>query len=108
MTVCASIGDSFGRHLSIKFSTPDEDNDNWIHNCAQVYTSGWWFDVCSRCNLNGPYHQRANRKSKGKKGVEWKTWLDFDYSLKSTEMKVRPFYVHEHVNQATSLRPNMT
>ena len=30
------------------FSTSDEDNDGGSTNCAQTYSSGWWFT--SNCN----------------------------------------------------------
>ena len=34
----------------MKFSTPDDDNDNSSGNCA--YSVGWWFNECSRSVLN--------------------------------------------------------
>jgi len=44
-----------------KFSTLDNDNDQWDNNCASVYGGGWWYSKCFRINLNrqppdaGPY-----------------------------------------------------
>merc|ERR1711963_1124234 len=44
-------------HVGMKFSTPDQDNDqNRRANCAQQDRSGWWFNSCSAANLNGYYH----------------------------------------------------
>jgi len=86
-----SAGDSLGEHLSVKFSTPDQDNDKWNLNCAQQYRSGWWFDSCSDANLNGPY-QKSSRIIGWTSGVEWNAWRGEGYSLKFVEMKIRPFY----------------
>jgi len=34
----------------MKFSTPDQDNDNHPTQCST--TTGWWFNVCTRSALN--------------------------------------------------------
>ena len=39
-----------------KFSTYDRDNDdNSAGSCAVLFTAGWWFNACSKLNLNGVY-----------------------------------------------------
>ncbi|ESO07857.1 hypothetical protein HELRODRAFT_144663, partial [Helobdella robusta] len=43
-------------HNGMKFSTPDQDNDQYVnHSCALKYSSGNWFNKCYYQNLNGPY-----------------------------------------------------
>eukprot|EP00731_Ephydatia_muelleri_P026639 Em0018g739a len=45
-------------HNGQSFSTPDKDNDaSLLTNCAQVYSSGWWFNSCYNANLNGVYQK---------------------------------------------------
>ena len=34
-----------------KFSTYDNDNDDWPHNCAEKYRAGWWFGSCGNTVL---------------------------------------------------------
>ena len=84
-----SEGDSMTlRHLGQKFSTRDQDNDPWSDDsCAVVYIGGWWYGLnCHVSNLNGQYNNTSF-----KKGVNWYHWtLGFTYSLRFTEMKIRP------------------
>ena len=52
--------DRFKYHNGYKFSTPDNDNDNWQHgnkNCAATYKSGWWHRDCYDVDINSqpPY-----------------------------------------------------
>ena len=78
----------------MQFSTKDNDNDlddsssppNGI--CAKRYHGAWWYNRCHRSNLNGlylrgPYSSYAD-------GVAWKAFRGWHYSLKRTEMKVKP------------------
>ena len=40
-------GDSLSYHTSMKFSTPDNDQDMWLDgNCARDHTGGWWYRGC--------------------------------------------------------------
>ncbi|KAH8371770.1 hypothetical protein KR093_008808, partial [Drosophila rubida] len=32
--------------VDMKFSTFDRDNDEFINNCAKIYSSGWWYTNC--------------------------------------------------------------
>ncbi|CAL4085511.1 unnamed protein product [Meganyctiphanes norvegica] len=81
-----NAGDSFTYHNNMMFSTYDEDNDVSTRNCASS-THGygaWWYKTCVTANLNAPYN-----------GTSWKTpyWYKLKnsyYSLKKTEMKLRP------------------
>ena len=43
----------FAYHNGMKFSTLDNDNDNYsFGNCAADYEGGWWYNKCDRINLN--------------------------------------------------------
>ena len=74
------------------FSTKDNDNDKsnkFGHgNCAVTYKAAWWYKDCFESHLNGRYLRGANRKSS--EGVSWYLWRGNRYSLKKTEMKIRP------------------
>ena len=56
LTVGGFIGvgtDRFNLHNGIKFSTPDNDNDERsIGNCAAASKSGWWYNSCANININ--------------------------------------------------------
>ena len=77
-----------GRHNRRKFTTRDNDNDNRSNqNCAIRWHGAWWFNSCFWSHLNGPY--RHNPVIDYKKGITWRYWKGFYYSLKFTEMKIR-------------------
>ena len=47
--------DPFAYHNKMKFTTADNENDNWSGgNCATYvrYKSGWWYHTCRKVNLN--------------------------------------------------------
>jgi len=73
------------KHLGQKFSTPDQDNDVASYSCAVSYKGAWWYKKCFDANLNGEYNNTETYK-----GVNWADWLGFSYSLRFTEMKIRP------------------
>ena len=60
------ITDSFNSHIqsvnTMKFTTRDQDNDRWSHNCAipaHIGTSGgWWFDQCGNIFFNSQYNYK--------------------------------------------------
>ncbi|KAI8518306.1 cell surface pattern recognition receptor signaling pathway [Branchiostoma belcheri] len=84
-----AMTDPFHPHDGMYFSTRDREND--IHtseHCAQVYKGAWWYEKCHRANLNGLYHGGAHQSFAD--GVNWFPWKGYDYSLKTTEMKIRP------------------
>jgi len=77
-------------HLAQNFSTVDQDNDaapGW--SCAADYKAGWWYKDCHASNLNGLY--LAGRHTSYANGVEWSDWTGQHYSLRVSEMKIRPF-----------------
>ncbi|XP_062504742.1 ficolin-1-like [Corticium candelabrum] len=81
--------DSLSRHNGMKFSTKDQDNDIFSGgSCALRYQGGWWYDACHESNLNGKYLKGSH--SSYANGVNWRHWRGYGYSLKFTEMKMRP------------------
>jgi len=79
-------GDSLTYHKGLQFSTYDQDNDDWSGvDCAEKYRGAWWYNACHLSNLNGEYNNTAHGQ-----GVNWMNWLDNTYSLRFTEMKIRP------------------
>jgi len=85
----ALVGDSLGVHNGRDFSTMDMDNDiSTVSNCAVLHHGAWWYTHCHASNLNGRY--RAGQHYIEADGVSWYDWHGHDYSLKFTEMKIRP------------------
>ena len=82
-------GDSLTAHNGHKFSTKDQDNDISAISCAQVRNGAWWYFTCSDSNLNGGY-LRGQKLSDNTAVVAWSSWRGMSYSLKRTEMKIRP------------------
>ncbi|XP_078605257.1 microfibril-associated glycoprotein 4-like isoform X2 [Branchiostoma floridae x Branchiostoma japonicum] len=83
-----TAGDSMFHHNGRPFSTKDRDNDDSAASCAQNRKGAWWYGACHRANLNGLYH--AGSHTSFADGVNWDTWKGRNYSLKHTEMKIRP------------------
>ncbi|KAJ8417961.1 hypothetical protein AAFF_G00136700 [Aldrovandia affinis] len=71
------------------FSTKDVDNDKCVCKCSQLTSGGWWFDACGPSNLNGIYYQLGLNTNRFN-GIKWYYWKGSGYSLKSTEMMMRP------------------
>ena len=85
------IGDSLLNQFGQQFSTFDQDNDILPGlNCAERYNGAWWYRGCFASNLNGFYRGSSVAFDDG---VVWQTWTDFKYSLKTSEMKIKPFYL---------------
>ncbi|CAC5395824.1 Fibrinogen-like protein A,Angiopoietin-related protein 7,Techylectin-5A,Ficolin-2,Ryncolin-1,Tenascin-R,Fibrinogen-like protein 1,Angiopoietin-1,Fibrinogen C domain-containing protein 1-A,Tenascin-N,Ryncolin-3,Tenascin,Fibroleukin,Fibrinogen C domain-containing protein 1,Fibrinogen gamma chain,Ryncolin-2,Techylectin-5B,Fibrinogen alpha chain,Fibrinogen gamma-B chain,Ficolin-1,Fibrinogen C domain-containing protein 1-B,Angiopoietin-4 [Mytilus coruscus] len=74
------------------FSTWDADNDNSSNNCAaNSEHAGWWYNSCTRANLNGIYYNGGVIKHDG---MYWENWYNSDYSLKKIAiMKIKPKYL---------------
>ena len=71
----------------MSFTTKDRDNDkNNGGNCALGYKGGWWYNSCHYSNLNGLYLNGKNDP----KGMDWRLWKNAHYSVKTSEMKIRP------------------
>jgi len=79
--------------LGMMFTTKDQDNNgvSGFINCAVTYKGAWWYNRCMRSNLNGPYEH--GEITKGGVGVTWNKWKGGTYSLKFTEMKMRPYNI---------------
>ena len=86
-------GDSLSNtHSGQQFSTRDADHDHDDrYHCAEKWHGAWWYGYgCYTSNLNGLYHEEGTEFRTGD-GVIWSLMKDtYDYSLKSTEMKIRP------------------
>ncbi|XP_078603558.1 microfibril-associated glycoprotein 4-like [Branchiostoma floridae x Branchiostoma japonicum] len=87
-TYSGTAGDGMTRASSMFFSTKDRDNDIAGGHCSQEYKGGWWYEQCHSANLNGLYHAGAHQSYAD--GVNWGHWTGNNYSLKHTEMKIRP------------------
>ena len=80
-----TAGDSLTYHNLMKYTTKDNDNDQYSGgNCAVEWTGAWWYNNCHRANLNGHYGDDSFSK-----GINWYTWKYYTYSLPFVEMKVR-------------------
>ncbi|KAM7238357.1 hypothetical protein CapIbe_009877, partial [Capra ibex] len=83
-----TAGDSLLKHSGMKFTTKDRDSDHSENNCAAFYRGAWWYRNCHTSNLNGQYLRGAHASYAD--GVEWSSWTGWQYSLKFSEMKIRP------------------
>jgi len=70
------------------FSTYDKDNDRSSLNCASMLKGGWWWKSCGR-GLNGLYLTNPQDLT-ARQGVVWFRWKGWDYSLKRSQMMIRP------------------
>ena len=77
--------DSLAWHNNMAFSTKDRDNDRDSGNCAVQWTGAWWYNRCHNSNLNGQY--LGNKRDE--RGTVWNNFR-YPFSLKFTEMKLRP------------------
>ena len=86
------VADSFTRHNNRKFTTHDQDNDEYTannhgtRNCAVLFKAAWWYDNCFSSNLNGMYVPTS--ASHENRGI---FWSDFAEELEKTEIKIRRF-----------------
>jgi len=83
-------GDAMTYHVGYKFSTKDQDNDVYRTSCAQQFKGSWWYRNCHHSNLNGYYYNGVHESFAD--GVNWFPWKGYNYSLKYTEMKLKPVY----------------
>ncbi|XP_071807788.1 ficolin-1-like [Asterias amurensis] len=82
-----TAGDSMRLHNNRPFSTKDRDLDGYSGNCAKMFHGAWWYNACHSSNLNGEY--LGGLTAEFSRGVNWKSWKGFLYSLKTAEMKIR-------------------
>ena len=74
------------------FTTKDRNNtyNGEGKNCAIKHHGAWWyvwtrFSYCHLSNLNGGYGRKHSAS-----GVTWRTFKGWLYSLKRSEMKLKP------------------
>ena len=83
-----TAGNSFSHHNGNKFSTKDNDNDNYRDgSCARKYHGAWWYNWCHHSNLNGKYLNDPNKADSS--GLNWYHFKQ-RRSVKRTEMKIKP------------------
>ena len=83
-----TAGDSMTYHNGMQFSTKDRDRDQASGNCATRYSGAWWYKACYYSSLNGKYFKGPHASNAN--GVSWYHFTGHRYSLKKTEMKIRP------------------
>ncbi|XP_077418098.1 fibrinogen C domain-containing protein 1-like isoform X2 [Vanacampus margaritifer] len=83
-----TAGDSLLKHSGMQFTTKDRDRDQSENNCATYYQGAWWYRNCHTSNLNGQY--LGGNHASYADGVEWSSWTGWQYSLRFSEMKIRP------------------
>ena len=87
--MCDAAGDSLRWQNRMQFTTLDADNDNSPdEHCAVRYKGAWWYNGCHHSNLNGLYLRGDHNVYA--QGVNWLHWRGYHYSLRFTEMKIRP------------------
>ncbi|XP_058450606.1 ficolin-1-like isoform X2 [Malaya genurostris] len=82
-----TAGDSFSKHLSYKFSTHDQDNDEHSQSCAVLYHGAWWYSSCHAANLNGKYVR--GEVIEYATSMCWKAFMGYNYGLKTSKILVR-------------------
>jgi len=86
-----TAGDSLGYHSGFSFSTQDRDQDTHdTLNCAVRYKGAFWHGACHYANLNALFLNGENRQHGS--GIIWQTFEGNSYSLKISEMKIKPIY----------------
>ena len=75
-------------HNGQQFSTHDVDHDALATSCAQEYRGAWWYVSCFTASLNGQYVQGG--VADYGRGLQWVALKGYHYSLKASQMKIRP------------------
>ena len=97
-------GDGMSRVNDRYFTTKDVDRDmESTVNCALFYPSGFWFKDCFDANPNGVYRPSSVTDGSAQ-GIIWKPWRDYTYSLKATEMKIRPAPLNYYTGMLQALK----
>ncbi|CAJ1057945.1 fibrinogen-like protein 1 [Xyrichtys novacula] len=96
-------------HQGMKFSTFDQDNDNYKGNCAQEDKGGWWFNKCHSAHLNGLYYHTGHYSAKTDDGIVWYPWRGWWYSLKISIMKLRPInFKIDPIDDPNAVHPRLS
>ncbi|KAH3696927.1 hypothetical protein DPMN_084409 [Dreissena polymorpha] len=80
-----NVTDSFSSHNGMQFSAADSGPSK---GCAVSYKGGFWYDKCHLVNINGLYLK--GKHDSDADGVNWHGFRGHHYSLKFSEMKIRP------------------
>ena len=80
------IGDSLTYSNGMMFSTPSRDNDLYGKNCAEVYSSGWWYKSCHMSLLTGKYGENVGLAY----GIDWYTLWTHTKFARYVRMMIRP------------------
>lgn len=72
-----------------KFSTFDNDNDQYNGNCADRYHGGFWYNSCAAANLNGRFYPCGAWFSVSD-GMFWFPYANDNTPAKHVELKFRP------------------
>ncbi|CAF1635616.1 unnamed protein product [Didymodactylos carnosus] len=91
MYLNGDAGDSLYVQNDQRFSTKDQDDDSGVRDCAKVFNGAWWYNDCHQTNLNGGYLRGYHPTVLGT-GASWYLFRGNGYSLKPTEMKIRPIW----------------
>ncbi|XP_071128111.1 fibrinogen-like protein A [Mytilus edulis] len=86
-----NAGDALSYHNGMKFSTPEQDNDNSSGNCAKAayrVGGGWWYNACDRVCFTLSYAINDEGLT-GDALIQWETWKSSRYSLKYAAMMMR-------------------
>ena len=75
-------------HSGMRISTKDQDNDLRSDSCAETFKGAWWYKTCHESNLNGQYLGGPHVTFAD--GINWLAFRGYYYSLKRSEMKLRP------------------
>jgi hypothetical protein len=87
--VNGGAGDGMSYHSGMKFSTSDNDQDEWYWNCAAQYQGAWWYRSCHYSNLNGLYYPSPGSQGSYATGVNWYQLQGQYNSHKTVQMKFR-------------------
>ena len=77
----------------MKFTTKDKDNDKLYSNCAEKgpygNRGGWWYNACTRSNLNGLNYAEGTAIDEWI-GIYWYKFGGSRNSMKTVTMSVIP------------------
>ncbi|KAK5865562.1 hypothetical protein PBY51_019825 [Eleginops maclovinus] len=83
-------GDSLTSHNNMKFTTFDNDQDQWEKNCAQSYLGGFWYNQCHHANPTGLYTAPQGLVDEYEHvQALWSTWKGWKLCLKTLALKIR-------------------